>query len=126
MFSDLPTPGYNQTGFERQPSNTNLYAASTGLQQQQQGRNTPTPTGFENMGFVPMHQQTYDTGAGTGYGSLNGAVGGARDVKSRRRESGMLLMNMGAVGPNLGGQKKSSMQQLREEASMVPEESAFE
>jgi RalA-binding protein 1 len=115
MFSDLPTPAYNETTFQqhldrgppnRQENSTPNYPSHRAPQQQQQGQ-----YGGYDSGFIPMkpsydapaYEQPYQSGGG--YGSLNGAVhsGGAREQRQRRRESGMLLMNMG-----MGGQRNGS------------------
>jgi RalA-binding protein 1 len=121
MFSDLPTPAYNQTSFpqhmDRPPQgyqgNENpsyLPPQHPQQQQQQQQQQHGQYSGYDS-GFIPM-QPSYDAPAyeqpyqsGEGYGSLNGAVqsGSAREQRQRRRESGMLLMNMG-----MGGQRKGS------------------
>ncbi|KAK6442354.1 Rho GTPase activating protein [Oleoguttula sp. CCFEE 5521] len=80
MFSDLPTPAYNQTTFAYQPSSSSSLhpAADDG--------------GYAGFQMAPM-------GEG-GYGSLNDAlrspglapgVASARDVKRGRRESAMML-----------------------------------
>jgi len=144
MFSDLPTPAYNETTFQqrfdRRPpqfqDSAPSYPAPSPPQQQQQerGRN-----GSYDSGFIPIrpsydaqqYEQAYQ--AGEGYGSLNSAVqGNSREQRQRRRESGMLLMNM-----NMGGQRKgsngssaSSNQRLREDPRvnppMVREETAFD
>jgi RalA-binding protein 1 len=114
MFSDLPTPAYSQTTFnqhyDRQPQQYQSMAGAPSYPppqppQQQHGQNP----GYES-GFIPVrpsydgpsYEQPYQ---GEGYGSLNGAVqsGGAREQRQRRRESGMLLMNM-----NMGGHRKGS------------------
>ncbi|KKY24234.1 putative rho gtpase activator [Diplodia seriata] len=118
MFSDLPTPAYQGT-FQEQHK-----------QQQSTGSSNPSgmrePAAPYDTGFIPM-QPSYDSAAygyGEGYGSLNSAAlapSTSREARARKRESGMLLMNMG-----LGGQRKSSLQRLREEPGMVQEESAFE
>ncbi|EKG14930.1 hypothetical protein MPH_07830 [Macrophomina phaseolina MS6] len=118
MFSDLPTPAYPQGSFQsqhkQQPSNSSTHSA--GKREAQSHYDT---------GFIPL-QPSYDTqayGYGDGYGSLNSAAlqpVNSREARARKRESGMLLMNMGL------GQRKSSMQRLREESGMVQEESAFE
>ncbi|CAK4034556.1 Rho-type GTPase-activating 2 [Lecanosticta acicola] len=107
IFTDLPTPAYNQTQFQ-----------SLGGPHQQ-----------DDTGFTPMHP-TYAAyhmapqGDG-GFGSLNDALRSPtvygttgtgeptpRDVKARRRESGMLVVNNG-----MGPAKKTSMSRLREEPS---------
>lgn len=102
MFSDLPTPAYNQTTFQ-----------SLGVLHN------------EDTGMIPVHP-TYGTyqvapqGDG-GFGSLNDALksptlyntvsNGApssRETKAKRRESALL-----GVGAGQGMQKKTSMNQLR-------------
>ena len=108
MFSDLPTPAYNQTTFQ-----------SLG----------PPPTDNPSMGgMIPMHPsyasyQMAPQGEG-GFGSLNDAlksptlyntvsngVPSSRDGgKATRRESAML-----GYGLTTGLQKKSSMSKLSEE-----------
>lgn len=114
VFSDLPTPAYNQTTFQ----------APTNFAAQNAHHDSPYDTGF-----IPI-QPTYDTSIyhpqqsthDGGFGSLNGAVqpSQSKGAKQKRRESGMLLMNFGL------GQRKSSMQRMREENAMVKEESAFD
>ncbi|KZM21649.1 GTPase activator [Ascochyta rabiei] len=154
MFSDLPTPAYNETSFPQrfdkrpsqfQDSSAPSYPAPPPSQQQQQqqqqqqhrypqqhhqqqerGRN-----GGYDSGFIPM-QPSYDASqyeqaylGGEGYGSLNSAVqGNSREQRQRRRESGMLLMNMNG---SVGGQRKgsngssgSSNQRVREEPRANP------
>jgi RalA-binding protein 1 len=68
----------------------------------------PQYAGYET-GFIPMrpsyeapaYEQQYQQT--DGYGSLNGAKGGsAREQRQRKRESGMLLMNMGMSQPRKG------------------------
>jgi RalA-binding protein 1 len=144
MFSDLPTPAYNETTFpqrfDRRPpqfqdsSAPSHSAPQPPQQQQERGRN-----GSYDSGFIPI-RPSYDTTQyeqayqnGEGYGSLNSAVqGNSREQRQRRRESGMLLMNM-----NMGGQRKgssgssaSSNQRFRDDPRgnplMVREETAFD
>lgn len=104
MFSDLPTPAYNQTQFQ---SVGGPHADDTGM--------IPMHPSYANYQMAPQ-------GDG-GYGSLNDALRsptvygmtgtGAptpRDVKAKRRESGMLVVN-NIMGPT----KKSSQSRLREE-----------
>ncbi|KAL8843552.1 MAG: hypothetical protein Q9170_000056 [Blastenia crenularia] len=91
MFSDIPTPSYNQSSF---PPTSN-----------HQPPPRPNPTGSDT-GFVPLHP-SYDgqvvPGPEATLGSRNLAPDSA--VKARRRESSMLLMG--------GNQRKSSMPRLR-------------
>jgi RalA-binding protein 1 len=108
MFSDLPTPAYNQTTFQ------SFGALHNG-------------PGHDDTGMIPMHPtygsyQMAPQGDG-GFGSLNDAlksptmyntvgngVPSSRDAKSKRRESGMLGFGLGQ-----SVQKKSSMSKLSEE-----------
>ncbi|KAJ4336223.1 Rho GTPase activating protein [Ascochyta clinopodiicola] len=156
MFSDLPTPAYNETTFpqrfDRRPSHSKGNSAPSypapqppqqqhRHQQQHQQQHERGRNGSYDSGFIPM-QPSYDASqyeqayqGGEGYGSLNSAVqGNSREQRQRRRESGMLLMNMNA---NMGGQRKgsngssgSSNQRFREDARgnpmMVREEMAFD
>ena len=146
MFSDLPTPAYNETSFpqrfDRRPpqfpdSNhppPSYPAPQPPQHQQERGRK-----GSHDAGFVPLrpsydnpqYEQAYQNGEG--YGSLNSAVqGNSREQRQRRRESGMLLMNMGMGGQRKGsnGSSGSSHQRLREDVRanpmMVREETAFD
>jgi RalA-binding protein 1 len=165
MFSDLPTPAYNQTSFpqhiDRPPQG---YQASSAPsypppqppwehqqqhqqqqqqqpqqqhQQQQQGQYADYDSGFIPMRpsyDTPNYEQPYQSGGG--YGSLNGAVqsGTAREQRQRRRESGMLLMNMGMGGQRKGSNGSSPPDPRRDPRSMnaqpnplmVREETAFE
>jgi RalA-binding protein 1 len=151
MFSDLPTPGYSQTSFqqhqydrqpqhERQPQ-PQQYNPLSGLtapsypppQPPQQHQNS----GYES-GFIPM-RPSYDTPSyeqpyqgGEGYGSLNGTVqsGNAREQRQRRRESGMMLMNMGGnsrkPGPSYNNANNNGRADPRMNPLMVQEETAFD
>ncbi|KZF24677.1 hypothetical protein L228DRAFT_266991 [Xylona heveae TC161] len=115
MFSDLPTPSYNQTAF----SGHDRYY-------EHQGQD---PRGVYDTGFVPM-KQAYDqslygqssfpqapTGSqslsGTEFGSLNEALApsNTREAKARRRESTMIMMGM--------GQRKDSLPSLREDSALI-------
>ncbi|KAJ5992901.1 hypothetical protein N7451_008625 [Penicillium sp. IBT 35674x] len=93
MFSDIPTPSYNQTSF-RGPGD-----ASSGP--------LDNPRAAHDTGFAPM-QPSYDQpahrsdaysqhqGASASYGSLNGMLSpgsdDTRSAKTKRRESSMLFM----------------------------------
>jgi RalA-binding protein 1 len=106
MFTDLPTPSYNQTAFQHAPGSAPL----------------------DDTGMIPLnptyaYHQMAPHGEG-GFGSLNDAMRsptvynttgtGAptpREAKAKRRESSLL----GVVGYHSGPQKKSSMSRLREE-----------
>lgn len=129
MFSDLPTPAYNQDSFQssdRQPSNFPMGSNTPHLQVQ------PQYAGYDT-GFIPLqpsynapqYEQQYQA---EGYGSLNGALQptNAREARQKRRESGMLLMNMGM---QMGGPpRKGSNPRIAPgvDPRMVREETAFE
>lgn len=103
MFSDLPTPAYNQTSFQSFGTVSN-----------------------DDTGMIPMNPAYYQVapqGEG-GFSSLNDAlktptvyniaangVPSSRENKARRRESAML----GFPTPN-AMQKKTSRSQLRDES----------
>jgi RalA-binding protein 1 len=99
MFSDLPTPVYHQTSFQ----GFGGLHGDTGM--------IPMQPSYANYQMAPQ-------GDG-GFGSLNDALRSPtthgnglptpRDVKSRRRESAMMLLSPGQP------QKKPSMSKLREE-----------
>ncbi|KAF2832547.1 RhoGAP-domain-containing protein [Ophiobolus disseminans] len=140
MFSDLPTPAYNQTSFQqhydRQPQQyQSLNAPSYPPPQppQQQAQNSGYDSGFTPLRpsyDTPSYEQPYQ---GEGYGSLNGTVqsGNAKEQRQRRRESGMLLMNMGGQrkAPNGSGNphpRNDARMDPRGNPLMVREETAFE
>lgn len=91
MFSDIPTPSYNQTSF-RGPGD-----ASGGLVDQSRH---PHDTGFGST--QPSYEQpayrhdTYNQNAGASFTSLSGMLSPSSDdpraAKSKRRESSMLFM----------------------------------
>ena len=110
MFSEIPTPSYNQPTF---PKN----AAS--------GEHSGNPSGVnQDTGFIPL-QPSYEPPssripshiqvqngpvmADPDYGVLSRKPGGTTTTKARRRESSMLLMGH--------GQQKASMLGMREEPS---------
>ena len=107
MFSDLPTPAYNQTTFQ---SFGAIHNDNTGM-----GGMIPMHPSYANYQMAPQ-------GEG-GFGSLNDAlksptlmstvangVPTSRDAKAKRRESAMLGYGMGS-----GLQKKTSMSKLNEQ-----------
>ncbi|KAF1838310.1 hypothetical protein BDW02DRAFT_565131 [Decorospora gaudefroyi] len=153
MFSDLPTPAYNETTFQQRMDRPPPgYQGNTApsypppqppqQQQQQQQHQQQGQFGGYDSGFIPLrpsydapaYEQPYQ--AGEGYGSLNGVVqsGSAREKRQRRRESGMLLMNMGMSGHRKGSNNGSSPSDARRDARMhsqphplmVREETAFD
>jgi RalA-binding protein 1 len=139
MFSDLPTPAYNQTTFnqhyDRQPQQYQPLASAPSYApphppQQQQSQNP----GYE-AGFIPVVRPSYEAPSyeqpyqgGEGYGSLNGAVQGgtAREQRQRRRESGMMLMNMNMGGGGHRNGNGSSNPRDPRNPLMVREETAFD
>jgi RalA-binding protein 1 len=117
MFSDLPTPAYNQSGFGQQ-------AALPGFQPlapAQSNRNTYAPRSqFGDSGFPAP--PVYQAGGAGEFASLNAlSAGGGEGVsKKNRRESSMMGMNFGVVN-----QRQTSRQTLRDtSSSRIPE--AFE
>ncbi|KAJ4300897.1 Rho GTPase activating protein [Kalmusia sp. IMI 367209] len=150
MFSDIPTPAYNETSFQpqvplnqqqwngRPPSafpmgNAPNYPPPQPPQQQQQQH---TQYAGYDTGFIPVrpsydspgYEQQYQ--GGEGYGSLNSArqSGNAREQKQKRRESGMLLMNMGMgqrKGSN-GSNPPRQREEYRGNPMLIREETAFD
>ncbi|KAK5689904.1 Rho GTPase activating protein [Elasticomyces elasticus] len=103
MFSDLPTPAYNQTTF--QPMN-----GDTGM--------IPMQPSYANYQMAPQGEGGFGSlndalRSPTVYGTTNNGAPTPREVKSKRRESGMDLLNTSSYGP----QKKTSMSRLREEGA---------
>lgn len=128
MFSDLPTPAYNQTSFQtvERPAGPQQNSGQLQPPNQQYGYDTgfiPLRPSYEAPSFPqPMQVQAF--------ASLNGSLApeNARDAKQKRRESSMLLMNMGMQGMQTTP-RKGSNPRIREEMSdprMVREETAFE
>lgn len=131
MFTELPTPAYNQTAFQGQGM-----GGFTPMQQPQGTRQMHTaPNGFggthaqneyvQQLQLQPQQPQQYQD-----YGSLNGAMvppqqpqQSGRDAKKARRESNMQMLMPGYGGgpQGVGGslaqvlseQRKSSYQSLR-------------
>jgi RalA-binding protein 1 len=148
MFSDLPTPAYNQTSFgqhyDRQPQQFQSLGAPTHPPPhapQEHAQNS----GYDS-GFTPL-RPSYDTAPapyeqpyqGEGFGSLNAAAQpqSGRTERQRRRESGMLLMNMNMnsnKGMGMSAQQSGSSApqhaEQRVDSSrnplMVREETAFD
>lgn len=135
MFSDLPTPAYNQTSFQSmdRPSNFPMGPGTPSMQppqqQQQYAGYEPQPTGFIPLRpsyDAPGYEQHYQQG---GYSSLNGALapGDGRDAKQKRRESSMLLMSMGMQSqPRKGSNPRIREDGRRGDARMVREEDMFD
>ncbi|KAF2109109.1 hypothetical protein BDV96DRAFT_652344 [Lophiotrema nucula] len=138
MFSDIPTPAYNETTFQQPyqapPSFPMGHTAPQPyLQPQQQSQ--PQYAGYDT-GFIPLRPSYQPPGyeqqfqGGEGYGSLNGALQpeNPREARARRRESGMLLMNMGMGQPRKGSNPREQpmrMDSVRD-PRIVREETAFD
>lgn len=109
MFSDLPTPAYNQTHFKPAPLFAQQQHAHAPPQHQQEAAYDTGFTPLQPSYNQPVYQQT--PRQSDAFGSLNGALHpesqSGPTSRAKKRESGMLLVNMG-----LGS--KSSMQRLRE------------
>ncbi|KAJ5275848.1 hypothetical protein N7524_002001 [Penicillium chrysogenum] len=93
MFSDLPTPSYQQTSFRTTgdvngPSDGPRTHHDTGFTPMQPSYDQPTSSRHEQYNQPP--------GAGASYSSLNGMLGpnseDTRSAKTKRRESSMLFM----------------------------------
>lgn len=138
MFSDLPTPAFNQTSFQqhydRQPQQYQPLAAPSYPPPQPPQSHQAQNSGY-NSGFIPM-RPSYDTPSyeqpyqgGEGYGSLNAAAqsNNAKEQRQRRRESGMLLMNMGGPrNPSSSNNVRDHRADPRTNPLMVREETAFD
>lgn len=152
MFSDIPTPSYNETTFpqpvqqsfqqrsDRPPSSFPLGSSAPSYpppqppQQQQPPQHYSHYAGYES-GFIPLrpsyeapaYEQQYKQGEG--YGSLNASVnkGSAREQRQRKRESGMILMPMGnqRKGSN-GSNPPRPRESGRGNQMLIREETAFD
>lgn len=132
MFSDLPTPAYNQTSFQ-------TVERPAGVQQHNGQLQPPNQQyGNYDTGFIPL-RPSYEAPSFPqpmqvqAFASLNGSLApeNARDAKQKRRESSMLLINMGMQMQNMGQgtPRKGSNPRIREDPAdsrMVREETAFE
>ena len=96
MFSDLPTPSYQQTSFRptgegNGPSDGTATHHNTGFTPMQPSYDQPTSSRHEQYPHHHQHQS-----AGASYSSLNGMLGASsedtRTAKTKRRESSMLFM----------------------------------
>lgn len=152
MFSDIPTPAYNETSFQqpfqqpyqqppqqqydRPPSSFPMGSSAPSYPppqppQQQQPQYAGYDTGFIPLRpsyEAPAYEQQFQSAEG--FGSLNGAVqpGNAREQRQRRRESGMLLMSMGMgqrKGSN-GSNPPRARDEHRANPMLIREESAFD
>jgi RalA-binding protein 1 len=135
MFSDIPTPAYNQTSFQPHDRPSAFPMAMGAPQQQQPSHQQPQQPQQQyadyDTGFIPlrpsydapMYEHQYQA---EGFGSLNSTLqpGNSKEARQARRESGMLLMNMGMQN----APRKGSNPRIRDEYNprMVREETAFE
>lgn len=104
MFSDLPTPAYNQTTFQ---SFGAMQGNDTGMAPMQ-----PTYASYQmapqgDSGFGSLNEALRSPNP---YGSAANGASSSRETKAKRRESGMLGFSLGSAIP-----KKASMSKLREE-----------
>jgi len=135
QYQPLAAPSYEPQTQQVQPFAAPSYPPPQPPQFPQPHQQQQHPNAGYDSGFIPLrpsydaptYEQPYQ---GEGYGSLNGAVqsGSAREQRQRRRESGMLLMNM-----NMGGQRQAShgsghsnSRDPRVNPLMVREETAFD
>jgi len=106
MFSDLPTPSYNQTTFHH---NTGVSHGDTGMIPMQPSYSSyqMAPQGEGNFGSLNDALRSpglYNTNSSNG-------VPTPREIKTKRRESALNFLNPSSSGP----QKKTSMSRLREQ-----------
>ncbi|KAI9839644.1 MAG: hypothetical protein M1819_002270 [Sarea resinae] len=105
MFSELPTPSYNQTSFRNQQQqqqvgrNPSSNAYDTGFIPLQPSYEPPTPSFQPTIYAQGTNSPSFPPSSGDGFASLNGALssGTPQSAKARRRESSMLAMGMGGV-----------------------------
>ena len=104
MFSDLPTPAYNQNTFQ---SLGVLHHEDTGM--------IPVHPAYTNYQVAPQGEGGFGSlndalKSPTLYSTVSNGVPSSRETKAKRRESALL-----GVGTGPGMQKKTSMTQLREQ-----------
>ena len=94
MFSDLPTPSYQQTSF--QPA-SNLNGPSDDPRTHYDTGFTPMQPSYDQPTSSKHEQYNQPAGPGASYSSLNGMLGPSsedtRSAKTKRRESSMLFMD---------------------------------
>ncbi|KAK3677696.1 Rho GTPase activating protein [Recurvomyces mirabilis] len=107
MFSDLPTPAYNQTTFHH---NTGVSHGDTGM--------IPIQPSYASYQMAPQGEGNFgsinDALRSPGLYSTNPSNGvpTPREVKTKRRESALNFLNPSSSS---GPQKKTSMSRLREQ-----------
>ncbi|KAF2280842.1 uncharacterized protein EI97DRAFT_454083 [Westerdykella ornata] len=135
MFSDLPTPAYNQTSFQSQDRPPVFPMGASHASSLQPPPHQQSHASYDT-GFIPlrpsydapMYEQHYQ-GDG-GYGSLTASLqpnsGNSKEARQARRESGMLLMNMGMQNPPRKGSNPRMRIDEERNPRMVREETAFD
>ncbi|CAI6341770.1 unnamed protein product [Periconia digitata] len=145
MFSDIPTPAYNETTFQ-QPAHAQYDRPPSSFpmghppqhppppppqHQQQQPQYAGYDTGFTPVRpsyEAPAYEQHYQQAEG--YGSLRNSqpLGNAKEQRQRRRESGMLLMTMGQPrkGSNGSIPPRPPQGEYRANPLLIREETAFD
>ncbi|KAL9109318.1 MAG: hypothetical protein Q9227_006073 [Pyrenula ochraceoflavens] len=132
MFSDIPTPAYNQSSFpttsfpnphamqQKPDSHTHHAAGDTGFIPMQPSYETRSYESDVQPAPVPVRPQPHQQHHQPEYGSMNRMLAPANpvSVKAKRRESSMLFMGKGP--------RKSSVPRMREDQSLVDDESAFD
>ncbi|KAH9844469.1 GTPase-activating protein BEM3-like [Teratosphaeria destructans] len=108
MFSDLPTPAYNQTSFQ---FFSGSHGSDTGM--------IPMQPSYASYQMAPQGDGAFGSlndalRSPTIYNAAASAMSSVRDVKSRRRESAMMMLH-----PNKQPQHKTSMSKLREEGASL-------
>ena len=103
MFSDLPTPAYNQSSFAENQGPGRSASAGNGAQMQQDFGFAPLQPTYEALGPTPPVQP----GPGFAVARPRNLTPGENAVKQSRRESSMMLMGPGSRKssvPMLGGE----------------------
>ncbi|KAL2002106.1 hypothetical protein VTN02DRAFT_667 [Thermoascus thermophilus] len=118
MFSDLPTPAYNQASF--QGPGDSAHRLSEDLKATYDTGFTPMQPTCEqrHYGLESSNQRPVDSTQGSSNRMQASNMDGSHSSKARRRESSLLLMDL--------GHRKTSFQKLRDDQALVAEESAFE
>jgi RalA-binding protein 1 len=104
MFSEIPTPSYNQTSFQGQ-SEPNSAVEPPRAQHQDTGFIPMQPTYDQNAYQQQMYNQ--QAGSSAGFTSLNGMLvpnntDDTRSARSKRRESSMLFMENSTSSQSAG------------------------
>ena len=103
MFSDLPTPAFNQTTFVDNQEKGRKGSAGSGMQMQQEFGFAPLQPTYDGLGS----SQSVQSGAGFAVARPRNLTPGDNAIKQSRRESSMMLMGPGSRKssvPMLGGE----------------------